>query len=43
LHEAMARATASESPYGLRREEACVLELVRAHDPSLALAPIRAA
>jgi DNA topoisomerase-1 len=43
LHEAMARATDSESLYGLRREEACVLELVRAHEPTLALTPIRAA
>jgi DNA topoisomerase-1 len=43
LFDFMAKATGSDSPFGLRREEQCVLNLVRTRQPVIPASPTKAA
>jgi DNA topoisomerase-1 len=43
LFDFMAKATGSDSPFGLRREEQCVLNLVRSRQPVIPASPTKAA
>ena len=43
LFDFMKKASGSDSPFGLRREEACVLDVVRSRKPTVTINPTKAA